>query len=108
MAESSHSQPKAYTIVWAFSVRPQYQGPFEQAYGHTGDWAQLFARQVGYQYTRLYRNLSYTEDGLLHYLCEDVWDTRESYEEFFVNNSQAYLALDERCAAWTVSERRLV
>ena len=108
MLTHSTDYSKAHTIVWAFSVRPQYQGPFEAAYGSTGDWAQLFARQVGYQYTRLYRNLSHSEDGLLHYLCEDVWDTRESCEAFFVKNSLAYQALDERCAAWTVSERRLV
>ncbi|MDH4379119.1 MAG: hypothetical protein QE263_04350 [Vampirovibrionales bacterium] len=107
-SKNSSLTEKVHTIVWAFSVAPQHQAEFERAYGSVGDWAQLFIRQTGYLGTRLYRDISSREDGLLHYLCEDVWDNQTSHKAFLAEHQDDYLALDARCEAFTVSERRLL
>ena len=100
-------KPKAHTMVWAFSVTPQHQAAFEAAYRPNGDWTVLFSRHAGYQYTRLYRDTSSRPDGLLHYLCEDLWQSEADFDEFKGQHDNDYQALDARCDAWTVAEQQL-
>ena len=58
----------AYLIVWRYEVDGARREEFEQAYGPTGPWSELFGRTAGYLGTELVR---LDEAGA--YLTLDRW-----------------------------------
>jgi heme-degrading monooxygenase HmoA len=85
--------------VWRFRVADGLESRFEQAYGSTGAWAQLFARSSGYRGTELQRA---AEPG--EYLLVDRWASRQAWDTFRSDFAETYDALDRECEALTVSE----
>jgi heme-degrading monooxygenase HmoA len=92
-----------YLIVWQFWVRPGREAEFEQIYGPTGDWAQLFARGEGFVGTELLRDVA--ETG--RYVTIDRWTSHAAFEAFRQQLAADYRALDERCEALTLREEAL-
>jgi hypothetical protein len=92
-----------FLVLWEYDVKQGYEERFESVYGPNGDWARLFRRDPAYQRTLLlgdpFRSRTYVT-------C-DIWETEKAYEAFRQNNSDAYLALDKRCAELALAERKL-
>ena len=93
------SGPAGFERVWRFRAAGGFEERFEQAYGRTGVWAQLFARSPGYRGTELQRA---GEPG--EYLLVDRWASRQAWDTFRRDFAAAYDALDRECEALTVSE----
>lgn len=85
--------------VWRFRAADGSEDRFEQAYGSTGAWAQLFARSPGYRGTELQRA---ADPGV--YLLVDRWASRQDWDAFRRDFAAAYDALDREGEALTVSE----
>lgn len=94
-------KPGAFAIVWRYEVAEQYRGDFERAYGPAGDWAQLFGRAEGYIRTDLMAG-----DGN-GYATIDHWRSEDDFHAFQARYAADYMALDERCEPWTISEERI-
>lgn len=92
-----------FVIVWEFTVNPEYPAAFERAYGPDGDWAVLFRGCDGYIATELLHDAEQPS----RYLTLDYWRLPDQYVRAMATVTTAYQALDARCAAYTVSERRL-
>lgn len=92
-----------FVIVWEFTVKPESAAVFERAYGPDGDWARLFRRCAGYVSTELLHDAEQPE----RCLTLDYWRLPDQYVAGMAQVATEYQALDARCAAWTVSERRL-
>jgi heme-degrading monooxygenase HmoA len=89
-----------HRIVWQYRVAPEHVNAFEAAYRSGGTWSQLFRRSPDYLGTELYRS---TDAGNV-YVTIDRWRTKESWERFRSDHSDAYRALDAECDALTESE----
>lgn len=86
-----------YVIIWEFRVDPSHRTAFEQAYGPSGDWAQLFAGDAEFRSTQL------LHDGK-RYLTVDSWSGKAGYDAFRARSAAEYSRLDARCEAYTVDE----
>ena len=91
-----------FAIVWRYEVRDRHRAEFEAAYGPTGDWARLFARNPGFRGTELMR--SGDDDS---YLTLDVWRSAADFKAFIAEHQPDYEALDARTEAWTRCEHRI-
>jgi hypothetical protein len=92
-----------FLALWEFDVKPGCEERFESVYGPSGDWAQLFRRDLTYQRSLLLRDPFRDHT----YLTCDFWESRNSYELFRQNNLDAYLALDRICEEFTLVERKI-
>ena len=88
-------------IIWRFEVREAHRADFEAAYGPTGAWARLFARNEGFRGTELMR----AEDG--SYLTLDVWRAMSDFEDFLAEHRTDYDDLDRQAEHWTRAEHRI-
>ncbi|HSL20137.1 MAG TPA: antibiotic biosynthesis monooxygenase [Vicinamibacterales bacterium] len=89
-----------FVRVWRFAVQSGREGDFEEVYGPSGAWAQLFSRAAGYSGTELQQ----PQAGSCHYLVVDRWTSREAWETFRREHAAAYECLDADCEALTLSE----
>ena len=92
-----------FVIVWEFTVRPEHRAEFDRAYRPDGDWTRLFRRCEGYVATELLHDAEQPD----RCLTLDHWRLPEHYVAGMARIAEDYQALDARCAAYTVSERRL-
>ncbi|HVO62273.1 MAG TPA: antibiotic biosynthesis monooxygenase [Terriglobales bacterium] len=92
-----------YAILWEFQVNPEFQSQFEQAYGASGDWAQLFRSGDGYSGTELIRD----ETDPYRYVTIDLWRSRQDYETFRNQHADEYRRIDVACERMTETERAL-
>lgn len=87
-----------YHRLWRYQVAPGRITEFEQAYGPTGVWAQLFARGAGYLGTELLRPLP-PGTG---YITLDHWQSEAAWLAFLEHHASAYQELgrqlDPLCA----------
>ncbi len=90
-------------IVWEFRVRKGREAEFEQAYGPTGEWAELFKRGEGYLGTELLRDTANRQ----RYVTIDLWTSPAAYEAFRSRWRQEYEAIDRLCEALTEHEALL-
>jgi hypothetical protein len=67
-----------YVIVWEFVVRSEAVERFEDLYGASGGWVNLFRGHRGYLDTELIADV----DRAGRYLTIDRWVTQETYESF--------------------------
>jgi heme-degrading monooxygenase HmoA len=93
-----------FVRVWRYRVPSGQVEAFEAAYGSTGDWAQLFARGVGYLGTDLARDA----DDSAVWLTLDRWASRAAWEAFLNEHSDAYDALDERLADLSAEQSEII
>jgi hypothetical protein len=92
-----------FLALWEYDVKPGCEERFESVYGPDGEWAQLFRRDPAYHRTILLRDAFRAAT----YMTCDFWESREAYETFQRNNSDAYLALDKSCDELTIAERKI-
>jgi heme-degrading monooxygenase HmoA len=92
-----------FLVLWEYDVKPGFERRFERVYGPAGDWAQFFRRDAHYRETRLLRELSRPST----YVTLDLWDSRDTYENFRQQNREAYRALDRSCERLTLREKHL-
>ena len=89
-----------YLIIWEFRVKEGHEAEFEQIYGPTGEWVQLFKRGEGYLGTELLRDVGQPRC----YLTLDRWRSQEVYEAFQKRWAEAYKELDRQCEGLTEQE----
>jgi heme-degrading monooxygenase HmoA len=75
-----------YVVLWRFRSLVGRESEFEQAYGPSGQWTQLFRRADGYLGTELLRR----SDDPREYLAIDRWASRVAYEAFRARWSSEY------------------
>ena len=90
-----------YIILWEYIVRVGQEPVFENVYGSTGDWAQLFRQSDGYLGTDLVRDSNISR----RYITIDRWVTFEAYNLFQEQYHEAYEELDARCQSLTEHEK---
>jgi heme-degrading monooxygenase HmoA len=90
-------------IVWEFEVPAEHAAEFEQRYGPSGEWAQLFRRDAAFHGTTLLHDRNNPEK----YLTIDQWDDLEAYEAFRAQYGVQYQEIDKRTKGLTRSEWRL-
>ncbi|MDQ3811878.1 MAG: antibiotic biosynthesis monooxygenase, partial [Chloroflexota bacterium] len=73
---------------------------FEELYGPTGAWAQLFRKAAGYRGTELQR----VTDGSSEYRTIDHWESRTAWEACRRDQAAAYESLERRGESLTTSE----
>jgi len=89
-----------FVYVWEFRVRPGCEAEFEQHYGPSGTWAQLFALSTGYVETLLLKDNEHPG----RYLTVDRWADEAAYQAFRSAHSRQYEQLDRQCAKLTTHE----
>ena len=92
-----------YVVVWRFRSLVGRESEFEQAYGPSGEWTQLFRGGEGYLGTELLRR----SDDPREYLAIDRWASRVAYEAFRARFSSEYRRLDRLLEALTEEETPL-
>ena len=93
-----------YVRVWQYEVHPDAVAQFVAAYGPGGDWAELFARGEGYGGTELFRSTS----APTHFVTIDRWASRDAWDKFRADWTDAYAALDARLDRLTLWQEDLV
>ena len=88
-----------YIVVWEYVVRFGHEAEFENTYGASGDWVQLFEQADGYLGTELFH------DSPQHYITVDHWISSQAYERFHQQFRAAYHTLDARCQSLTEREK---
>ena len=91
-----------YKEVWKFEVSSEFRDRFENAYGPTGRWSELFRKAKGYRGTELLRSV----DSPV-YLTVDSWDSSRDFETFKQSYKAEYDVLDRECEALTRTESRI-
>src|SRR5665648_89088 len=87
-----------YVRVWQYEVHPDAVVEFLAAYGPSGDWAALFARGEGYGGTELFRSTS----APTRFVTIDRWASRDRWDRFRADWTDAYAALDARLGRLTL------
>ncbi len=80
----------SYSVIWEYFVPEANRAVFEQAYGGSGSWVDLFAEAEGFLGTWLLRDKE--QQG--RYLSHDRWTSRASYDLFKRRFAERYQALD--------------
>jgi heme-degrading monooxygenase HmoA len=89
-----------FVRIWQFRVASDKADEFRRVYGPDGDWAALFAREIGFNGTELL--LSATHPNI--YLTVDSWDSEGAWAAFLRAWGDDYAALDHRCEELTVAD----
>ncbi|HUB29525.1 MAG TPA: antibiotic biosynthesis monooxygenase [Terracidiphilus sp.] len=92
-----------FVVVWQFEVAEEKIAAFEDAYGPSGSWAQLFRKSPDYKGTDLLRD-AYVSGK---YLTIDRWAGEEAFRAFRKQHDADYEALDRACDALTTRETRI-
>lgn len=92
-----------YAYIWEYVVRPEHVARFEQTYRPDGAWVDLFKRAPGYIRTELHRD----RQNPNRFLTIDYWESVEAWDEFRVETSSEFEALDSRCEELTLEEREI-
>jgi heme-degrading monooxygenase HmoA len=92
-----------YVVLWRFRSLVGRESEFEQAYGPSGQWTQLFRRADGYLGTELLRR----PDEPREYLAIDRWASGVAYEAFRDRWSSEYRRLDRLLEELTEEETPL-
>jgi heme-degrading monooxygenase HmoA len=92
-----------YVIIWEYRVKPGRAADFEEIYGESGQWVELFQKGKGYLGTELLHD-SRDPD---HYLTIDRWVSLTDYESFVSNWRKEYQDLDAQCEDLTGQESPL-
>src|SRR4030095_614989 len=95
------SDEKMYAYIWEFTVNEEHIMKFEEAYGPTGKWAELFKKAEGYIKTELFHD---TQDPV-KYITIDYWKSGADRDRFMIQYSDEYSKLDSEFSAFTVNER---
>ncbi|MCB0194441.1 MAG: hypothetical protein KDJ65_21000 [Anaerolineae bacterium] len=91
---------KFFVYVWEYRIKEENRDDFEQVYGPTGDWVQLFQKSEGYLGTELHWDVS----KALRYVTLDYWESREIRDDFRQQFAQELADLDRRCESLTERE----
>ena len=91
-----------FVALWEYEVKPGCEKRFEEAYGPSGGWVQLFRSDANYREMRLLRD----PFRPAIYLTLDFWDSHVAYEEFMTTHKDEYKALDAAGEELTSSEER--
>jgi hypothetical protein len=86
--------------LWAYHVRPEQVEAFRHAYGPDGEWAAFFRRSDAYIRTDLL--LDRTEPN--RFVTIDYFAEPQARAHLLEAYGDAYLALDRRWAAATLTE----
>jgi heme-degrading monooxygenase HmoA len=86
--------------VWRFRAAADREREFQELYGPSGAWAQLFASAPGYLGTELQRS----EGNPREFLTIDRWESRAAWERFRRDHAAAYEDLDRLCEPLTTFE----
>lgn len=89
-----------HEIFYRYRVHRDQARAFEEAYGPTGPWAKLFARQPGFVRTRLFRHKE--DPGI--YVTIDSWQTKRDYVTFKRTHAAEYRRLNEQFALLTLEQ----
>ena len=92
-----------FVVIWEFVVRPERLDEFRRAYGPDGDWAGMFRRCEGYIETELLGDTEQPD----RFITIDYWRHPEHHVAGIAQLGADYQALDERCAGYSISERRI-
>jgi len=92
-----------FVTLWEYEVKPGCEESFENVYGPTGDWAELFRSDTNYHETRLLRDV--TRPAV--YMTMDFWASRQACEVFVASHAAEYKDLDAEGEKLTLSERRI-
>jgi hypothetical protein len=90
-------------VMWEFEVEPGMEARFEEVYGPSGNWAQLFEQDENYLGTELNR----AQGPSPRYIILDFWVSEESYANFREQHRVEYEAIDRQCDQLRASERKL-
>jgi heme-degrading monooxygenase HmoA len=96
-----------FVAIWEFFVRPGNEVEFESIYGPRGDWAKLFACNVGYQGTELLVDNEYNAEGATRYVTIDRWRSAGDFANFRSLYGERYKELDALCEHLTTREAHL-
>jgi heme-degrading monooxygenase HmoA len=92
-----------FVVIWQFTVKSEHLAAFERVYGSGGDWARLFRGCPGFVQTELLRDA----EAPNQFATLDYWRTPDDYVRGMASLAPAYQELDQRCAGWTLEERRV-
>ncbi len=103
MSRRRSSLKASYAYMWEYLVVPDHVIIFEQAYGPSGEWVQLFRRAPGYVRTELLHDRSNSN----RFITVDHWESESAWKAFRSRFSKEFEALDARCEELTTLEREL-
>jgi hypothetical protein len=89
-----------FVILWEYQVKPGFENQFSRVYGIDGDWVRLFRQSDAYRGTRLSRDCD--RDRWFYTL--DLWESRQSYDDFRGQHAAEYSELDSRFDKMTLQE----
>jgi heme-degrading monooxygenase HmoA len=92
-----------FAYVWEYEVDPAHLGDFEQLYGPSGDWVELFRLSAGYHRTELHRD----RENPYRYVTIDYWESARAWQEWRALVEERFEELDRRGQELTVSETEL-
>jgi len=93
----------SYAYVWEYTVSEANRGAFEEAYGPSGTWVELFRRAPGYVATELHRD----REDASRYLTIDYWESEADWQAFRERWADEFEELDARCELLTTAERQI-
>jgi len=93
-----------FVILWEFEVKPGSEECFQNAYGPSGPWVQLFQSDPHYRGTLLQRDPARP----LFYFTIDLWDTEAAYQGFLDTNRVRYEELDRDTEHLTLQQRHIL
>ena len=94
---------KMFLIIWHFETDQAHAEAFERTYGSGGVWAKFFRQAPGYVRTELARD----RNAPCSYFTLDYWKTGQDFLTFKNAHAEAYLRLDQDCAALTLRETKI-
>jgi heme-degrading monooxygenase HmoA len=89
-----------FIVIWEYAVKPDKTAEFEKEYGSAGSWAAFFQEGEGLLSTELCKDPSQRN----RYITIDRWISKDAYEDFKLEFSEQYEALDKRLSALTDKE----
>ncbi|HSK06601.1 MAG TPA: antibiotic biosynthesis monooxygenase family protein [Acidimicrobiia bacterium] len=92
-----------FAYIWEYEVDPAHLGVFEQLYGPSGEWVELFRLSPGYRRTELHRD----RDNPYRYVTIDYWESARAWQEWRAMVQGRFEELDRRGQELTSSEREL-
>jgi heme-degrading monooxygenase HmoA len=89
-----------FVRIWQFRVAAEKADEFRRIYGPDGDWAALFAREIGFNGTELLQSATHPNI----FLTVDTWDSEGAWAAFLRVWGDEYAELDRVSGRLTVAE----
>ena len=89
-----------FTYIWQYTIHPELESEFLEAYQPDGEWACLFSRDPNYIKTELLQD----SKNKAQYMTIDYWTSEAARDAFRSKYGREYDELDERCDSYTRSE----